>query len=126
MRLDEHRGQPDAVARPDRDRALEVVPAGLLELGVAGEDEAVVAADEGVDAHAAVLAPGGHCAVVEAWLDPNADVDMSAHALHDAQELPIRPALVLGVDRHAVDDGRLATAVRVRRLEDERPVQIAT
>src|SRR3954447_23368182 len=25
----------------------------------------------------------------------------------------------------AVDDGRLATAVRVRRLEDERPVQIA-
>ncbi|HXQ57821.1 MAG TPA: hypothetical protein VOA19_18785, partial [Actinomycetes bacterium] len=88
-----------ALAGPDGHRGPDVVLVDPLQVDVAGDQQAVVAADGGVDADAAALDPGLDLAVVEADGGVEAEAEPAPDPLDHAQQLAVGlpgPALAHG------------------------------
>ena len=110
--------QPHPLARPHRRPGRERLLVVGRERRVAPAQQAVVAADQRVDAGAVVADPRHDLAVVEARRDKQPQRHGAAHAVDDAQDRPpVGHAVALAVERHTVEQPRLAAGCAQRRGE---------
>src|SRR5581483_6482972 len=116
--------QPDSLTGAQVETGAQVVQVEALEIGVAGDDERVVAADDAVEAVAMVAQPGPHLGVVEPDAEVEVELEGSLHSLHDAQQLASWVAATAPAHREAVVQASLPGARLESRDQHQRVVEV--
>ena len=122
---DEHQRQAHPLPRANAATGLDLsLGPDLAQVGVTGDDQAVVAADRGEQVDVLVADPRRHRAVVEARRHPDVEVHEPTSALDDPQELAVGVQRGLLADRTAVEHPRLAAGRAERRAQHQRVVDV--
>ena len=116
--------EPHPLALADAEDGLEVVVVDPFEFGIARQDEGVVTADGAVLARPVSPDPRLDLAVVEAGDDVQAQLDSTAHAFDDPQQLASRVGGTTTAHGEAVVELALAVVGAKRRRQHERAVDV--
>src|SRR4051794_8128994 len=116
--------QPDPLAAPNGERATDLMPTDLLQLGVAPDHEAVVTAHRGPHLDATPTDPWRELPVVEARRHRHLQLHVARHALDHTDQLAVGIERAAAARREAVEDTSLAAGRLERGGQHQGAVEV--
>ena len=123
--LDIDQRRAEALSGVDRHTGTQVVPVGEHKVGLAEDEQGIVAADGAVEPGAFAADPRLERPVIEPGNNPQREVDAPAHPRDHAQHLPIGRLPPGTAHGEAVEEADLAVRRAEGGLQHQRAVEIA-